>query len=272
MDRIRIKNLNIYGFHGVNSQEKDMGQIFIISIDAYMDLRKAGFSDNLYDTVSYADLCVEVENEFKKNKYDLIEKAAEELATYILTKYDLIKKVSIEIKKPWAPIGKTLEYASVKINRGWHNAFIALGSNLGDKNSNINRAIECIKESVDCKLVSVSELYETEPVGYLDQDTFLNGALEIETLLSPEELIERLMEIEASLKRERIIKWGPRTIDLDILFYDNIISYNEKVILPHPRLQERAFVLKPMCDIAPYFIHPVLKKSMIELLNNLDKQ
>lgn len=272
MDRIRIKNLNIYGYHGVNSQEKDMGQMFILSVDVYFNLRKAGLSDNLNDTVSYAELCDEIEKEFNKNKYDLIEKAAEELANYILTKYETIKKVNIEIKKPWAPIGKPLEYASVEIKREWHSAFIALGSNLGDKKENINRAIGYIKDSIDCKVFSVSEFIETKPVGYLDQDNFINGALEIETLLTPEELMDRLMEIEELLKRERKVKWGPRTIDLDILFYDNIISYKEKIILPHPRINERAFVLKPMCDIAPYYIHPVLNKSMLELLNNLDKQ
>lgn len=272
MDRIRIKDLQVYGHHGVNSQEKDMGQMFLISLDAYISLRKSGLTDDLNDTVSYAELCIEMEKVFNEKKYDLIEKAAEKLAEYILLKYKEIIKVVLEIKKPWAPIGKALDYASVKIERSWHTAFIALGSNMGDKKQNILNAVEAVDGSYSCRVVKVSGFYETKPVGYVNQDDFLNGAMEIKTLLTPEELMDKLMEIEADLKRERVIKWGPRTIDLDIVFYDRLISYEEKVILPHPRMHERSFVLKPMCDIAPYYIHPWLNKSMLQLLELQDKQ
>jgi len=267
MDRIRIKNLQVYGFHGVNFQEKDMGQMFYISIDVFLDIRKAGIKDNIDDTVNYAQLCMDVEKEFNREKYDLIEKAAEELAKFVLINYDLVDRIIVEIRKPWAPIGKSLNYASVKIDRSWHTAFIALGSNLGDKNDNLNKAIDLIKKSDGCNVVKVSNFYDTKPVGFLDQQDFLNGALELKTLLTPEELIDKLMEIEKVLKRERIFKWGPRTIDLDIIFYDDLISYDEKIILPHPRMQDRLFVLKPLCDIAPYFLHPVLNKRIIELLD-----
>lgn len=270
MDIIRIKDLNIYGHHGVNAQEKDMGQIFLISLDAYLDTKKAGQSDDLIDTVSYAELCIEIEREFNKTKYNLIEKAAEELAKFILIKYEMIKKVLLEIKKPWAPIGKSLKYSSVIIERSWHDAFIAIGSNMGNKNKNIEDAIKLIDKDESSRVIKISNMYETKPVGYIEQEDFLNGAIKIETLLSPKELMDSLLKIESQLKRERIIKWGPRTIDLDIIFYDNIISYDDKVILPHPRVKERAFVLRPICDIAPYYIHPVLKMSMVELLENVE--
>jgi len=265
LDRIRVKDLEIYSYHGVNIQEKEMGQRFILSIDIFLDLRRAGKSDNLLDTVNYAQLCYDVENEFNREKLDLIETAAEKVAAYVLKNYKPVEKIIVEIKKPWAPIGKPLEYASVKIERGWHTAYIAVGSNLGDKHKNIRDAIDIINASSECCVTKISSLYETKPVGFVEQDDFLNGAFEIRTLMTPHELMDKLLETEKLLKRERIIHWGPRTIDLDIIFYDDLIIWDEKVILPHPRMEERLFVLKPMCDIAPYLIHPVLKKRVVDL-------
>jgi len=265
LDRIRIKDLEIYSYHGVNIQEKEMGQRFVISLDIFFDLRKAGKSDNIADTVNYTQLCYDVESEFNREKLDLIETAAENVAEYVLKNYGLIERISVEIKKPWAPIGKPLDYASVKIERGWHTAYVAVGSNLGDKHKHIREAIDIISNDSECRVTKVSAMYETKPVGFVDQDDFLNGAFEVRTLLTPHELMDKLLETEKILKRERIIHWGPRTIDLDIIFYDDLISCDDKVILPHPRMEERLFVLKPLCDIAPYYIHPVLKKRVIDL-------
>ncbi|MCJ7689015.1 MAG: 2-amino-4-hydroxy-6-hydroxymethyldihydropteridine diphosphokinase, partial [Clostridiaceae bacterium] len=115
------------------------------------------------------------------------------------------------------------------------------------------------------KITKTSKFYETKPVGYLEQEDFLNCAIEVKTLLNPIELVRFLLSIEKKLKRERVIRWGPRTIDLDVLLYDNIISYLEEIILPHPRMQERIFVLEPLCDIAPYVMHPILNKSIIQM-------
>jgi dihydroneopterin aldolase/2-amino-4-hydroxy-6-hydroxymethyldihydropteridine diphosphokinase len=270
MDRIRIKDLQIYSYHGVNTQEKEMGQRFIVSLDIFLDLRKAGLSDNLLDTVNYAQLCYDVEKEFNSEKLDLIEAAAEKVAACILSNYERVEKVIVEIKKPWAPIGKPLEYASVKIERSWHTAYVAVGSNIGDKHKNVRDAVEMLNASSECRVTKVSSMYETKPVGYLDQEDFLNGAIEVKTLLTPDELMDVLFETENALGRERVIRWGPRTIDLDIIFYDDLISYDEKVILPHPRMEERLFVLKPLRDIAPYYIHPVLKKRVTDLCEELD--
>lgn len=267
MDKIYIEDLEIYGFHGVNQQEKDMGQRFLISLELFLSLAEAGESDDLSKTVSYAQVCVDVEEEFKKEKYDLIEKAAEKLAEFILTTYELVDRVKVKIKKPWAPIGKPLNHVAVEIDRGWHTAYVAIGSNMGDKEENLNSAIELINSAAFNEVIKVSKFYETKPVGYLEQDNFLNGALEVKTLLSPRKLMQFLLEKEEDLKRERIIKWGPRTIDLDILLYDNLITCEEEIIIPHPRMHERLFVLKPLSDIAPYIMHPILNKRIIELSN-----
>lgn len=271
MDKIYIRDLEVYAFHGCNEEEKSMGQKFLISAELFLDLSKAGESDDLTKTVNYGELCEKLEEEFKKNKYNLIEKCAEELSKYILKNYDIVKRVKLMIKKPWAPIRKLLDHVAVEIDRSWHRAYIGVGSNLGDREGNIENAIKKINESGVTKVTKESLKYETKPVGYLNQDNFINCALEIKTLLTPEKLIKLLLSVEKELKRERVIKWGPRTIDLDVLLYDDIVTSSEDVIVPHPRMHERMFVLKPLSDIAPYVIHPILNEriyAIAEKLNN----
>jgi dihydroneopterin aldolase/2-amino-4-hydroxy-6-hydroxymethyldihydropteridine diphosphokinase len=264
MDKMYIKDLEIYAYHGVNIEEKNMGQRFIISIDLWLNLREAGLSDDLTKTVNYAELCHNIEKEFTKEKYDLIEKCVEKLAEYILLSYSSVEKVKILLKKPWAPIGKPLDYAAVEIERSWHKAYIGLGSNMGNKEENLNNALKLMNNGIT-RVEKVSSFYGTKPVGYEEQDDFVNCAAEIKTLLSPQELIVFLLNIEKELKRERVIRWGPRTIDLDVLLYDDIITCDEDIVIPHPRMHERLFVLKPLNDIAPYAVHPILNKRIMEL-------
>lgn len=272
MDKINIKDLEVYAYHGVNFEEKTMGQKFYISLVLSLDLREAGRSDDLNATVNYAELCHVVEEEFKAYKYDLIEKAAEYLAEFLLLKYEKLEKINVCIKKPWAPIGKPLKYVAVEIERAWHRAYIALGSNLGNKEDNIEKAINKIKSLNTCKLLKTSKIYKTKPVGYLEQDDFLNCVIEVKTLLLPSELMKELLAIEKELKRERIIRWGPRTIDLDVILYDDIVTSSDDIVIPHPRMHERLFVLKPLSDIAPYVVHPLIRKRIITLMEELSKE
>lgn len=270
MDKIHIKDLEVYAFHGVNKEEKNMGQRFLISLELSLDLRTAGISDDLNKTVNYAELCNNIEKEFTKEKFDLIEAAGETLARYILLNYYMVQKVKVFLKKPWAPIGKPIDYAAVEIQRCWHRVYIALGTNMGDKEQNIKEALEKLNSDA-CKVVRVSNTYCTKPVGYTEQDDFLNCAAELKTLLTTEELIKFMLNIEKDLKRERTIKWGPRTIDLDVLLYDDIITSSEEIIIPHPRMHERLFVLKPLSEIAPYVLHPILNKRIIEIEMEISK-
>ncbi|MEW8956607.1 2-amino-4-hydroxy-6-hydroxymethyldihydropteridine diphosphokinase [Clostridium sp.] len=270
MDRILIKDLEIYAHHGVFKEEKTLGQKFLITMELYLSLREPGKTGDLDKSVHYGELSHKVEEEFKRKSYDLIEEAAENLAEFILKEYDIIEKVEVSIKKPWAPILKPLDYVEVKISRGWHRAYIALGSNMGNKKENLNNALK-LMESHITKVIKVSEFITTEPWGYENQDEFLNGVCEVRTLLSPEELMDLLLRCEKELKRERIIKWGPRTIDLDILLYDHIITEGERVVIPHPRMEERAFVLDPLSEIAPYYVHPILNKRIIDIKKQLER-
>ncbi|MBA7621400.1 Bifunctional folate synthesis protein [subsurface metagenome] len=150
--------------------------------------------------------------------------------------------------------------------------YICLGSNLGRKKANIRRTIKLLSKKKDIKILKVSSLYETEPVGYVKQDWFVNACLKAETSLSPRQLLNTLKDIEKQLKRKKAFpKWGPRTIDLDILLYDNLKLKTKDLIIPHPEMHKRAFVLIPLMELEPNLIHPTKRKSILELLANLKK-
>lgn len=269
MDKIHIKDLEIIGFHGAIPEEKVLGQKFVLSFELDVDLRQAGKNDDLTKTVHYGELAQKVEEEFTKTSYDLIEKAAEEICEFVLLNYPLVKKVKLLLKKPWAPTRKHVEYVAVEIERKWSKVYIAAGSNLGDKEETLKEAIYKIDKRKDCVVTKVSNFYTTDPVGYEDQDQFVNCVFEINTLQTPSELMDTLLEVEKDFKRERIIRWGPRTLDLDIIFYNDIISYDEHILIPHPRAHERQFVMKPMCDINPYYVHPIYRKRVMDISSEL---
>ncbi|MDY3001688.1 MAG: 2-amino-4-hydroxy-6-hydroxymethyldihydropteridine diphosphokinase [Romboutsia timonensis] len=269
MDKIHIKDLEIIGFHGAIPEEKVLGQKFVLSFELDVDLRQAGKNDDLTKTVHYGELAQKVEEEFTKTSYDLIEKAAEEICEFVLLNYPLVKKVKLLLKKPWAPTRKHVEYVAVEIERKWNKVYIAAGSNLGNKEETLKEAIYKIDKRKDCVVTKVSNFYTTDPVGYEDQDQFVNCVFEIDTLQTPSELMDTLLEVEKDFKRERIIRWGPRTLDLDIIFYNDIISYDEHILIPHPRAHERQFVMKPMCDINPYYVHPIYRKRVMDISSEL---
>ncbi len=272
MDKIKIKDLEIYANHGVYSEENTLGQKFLVSVVLYTDTRKAGKSDELGDSVNYGEVSHMIYDYMKSHTVCLLEKVAEDLASQILLTYDLVKGVTLEIKKPWAPVGLPLDTVSVEISRSWHRAFLAFGSNMGDSRAYIQQGIEGLKANQDCRVKKVSRIIVTKPYGEVEQEDFLNGALEVETLLTPEELLDLLHELEAEANRKRLIHWGPRTLDLDILLYDDAIIDTENLHIPHIDMQNRDFVLKPMDEIAPYMRHPILHKTMHELLEQLPER
>ncbi|MBR5361343.1 MAG: 2-amino-4-hydroxy-6-hydroxymethyldihydropteridine diphosphokinase, partial [Lachnospiraceae bacterium] len=203
-----------------------------------------------------------------KNYY-LIEAVAEDMAKMLLLKFDKITRVALEIKKPWAPIGLHLEEVAVRIERGWHDTYIALGSNIGNRNDHIDNALMRMEDDDDIIVCEVSDMITTKPYGYTEQDDFINGAAHIKTLYTPAELLRCLNQMEALAGRTRDIKWGPRTLDLDILFYDDMIIDTANLTIPHPDMQNRDFVLKPLNEIAPWLRHPVLNKTVSEMLKDL---
>lgn len=264
-DEIHIENLEVFANHGVFPEETRLGQKFLLSLTMYTDTRKAGKTDALEDSVNYGEVSSFITAYTKEHPRKLIEAAAEDLAEELLFQFPLLKGVTLEVKKPWAPVGLPLETVSVKITRFWHDAYIALGSNLGDKKAYLDGAVKALDEVSGCKVEKVSSYLVTEPYGGVEQDDFLNGCLLLKTCLSPLELLDRLHDIEQAAHRERLIHWGPRTLDLDILLYDDEVLETDDLIIPHVEMHLRDFVLKPLCEIAPNKRHPIYKKTIAQL-------
>ena len=272
MDKIEIRDLEIFANHGVFPEENVLGQKFVVSAVMYTDTRPAGLKDDLSSSINYGEVSHMITEFACKHTYKLLEALAENLTEMLLMNLPLLKKVTLRIEKPWAPVGLPLKTVAVEITRSWHTAYIAFGSNLGDKKKYLDEGIRGLGDTKGCQIETVSEYLVTEPYGGVEQDEFLNGVLKLRTLLPPEELLDRLHELEQEANRERIIHWGPRTLDLDILFYDNEIIDTPDLHVPHIDMENRDFVLKPMAEIAPYFRHPVLNRTISQLLDELEKR
>lgn len=272
MDEIKIRNLEIFANHGVFPEENKLGQKFVVSCTLYLDTRKAGKGDSLEDSVHYGLVAHLIKKEMENHTFALIECVAEHLADIILDFDEKIREVEIEVKKPWAPVGLPLEDVSVKIRRKWHEVYVAFGSNMGERNQYIKKAIAALQLQEDSRVLKVSSVIETEPYGVTEQDKFLNGVLKMETKLTPWELLDSLHRIEADANRERKIHWGPRTLDLDILLYDDMVLQEDDLCIPHVDMQNRVFVLAPMAEIAPYKRHPVFGLTMKEMLSQLEEK
>lgn len=148
-----------------------------------------------------------------------------------------------------------------------HIVFLGVGANVGDKKKNLEKAIEKLKREISD--IQVSKFYETEPWAYKNQDKFLNAAIRGTTFLAPSELLKLIKLIEKEIGRVKRFKWGPREIDIDILFYDDLVHKDDSLIVPHPFLQERKFVLEPLMDLDPDFVHPIFKKTVQQLYEKL---
>lgn len=152
-----------------------------------------------------------------------------------------------------------------------HTVYISVGSNIGDKLANCKSGIEALACSGENLLRKVSGFYRTEPVDFKDQDWFVNAAVRITTSLDPLALLKELQAIQLSAGRQKSrVRFGPRILDLDIIFFDDRIINTPDLIVPHPRMHKRRFVLQPICDIDSSIIHPVIKKNIQDLLDDLD--
>ncbi|MDF2985335.1 MAG: Bifunctional folate synthesis protein [Eubacterium sp.] len=276
MDKIIIEDLEIYAYHGIAEEEKKLGQLFIVSLQILADLDAAARNCDLNSTINYAEVCDEVQAVLRAEKHDLIETAALKIIEGIFIKFKNASAVKILLKKPWAPMGHHLKYAAVELERtrgqNGVTAYIALGSNLGDRASYLKRAVEMLGHKNGITVTALSSFYNTAPVGFEQQPDFLNAAVAIKTTLPPDELLQTCAYIESDLKRERIIHWGPRTIDLDILLYGDQIINKDELKIPHPRMHERRFVLEPLNELAPQALHPVSGKTVRELYESLLKE
>lgn len=271
MDEIIIENLKVYAYHGVYKEENENGQNFYVNAVLYTDTRNAGNEDKLELTASYGEVCQFIYDYISKNVFKLIEAVAEKTAEAVLGEFPTVEAITLEIRKPEAPIGLEFQSVSVRITRRWHMTCIALGSNVGDRQKYIEDGIKALAEDKRCRIVKVSELIRTTAYGGIKQDEFLNGALVMKTLCTPEELLDMIHEIEAAAGRERKQHWGPRTLDMDIIFYDDLVMDTDALQIPHVDMQNRDFVLEPLAQLVPYVVHPILKKTVVQLYEEVQK-
>ena len=269
MDSILIRNLEVFANHGVHPEEKVLGQKFLLDAVLTLDLADAGDSDALEDSVSYGDVIRLLRKEMLRHNDQLLERVAGRLAEVVLLTFPSLKKVELTLKKPWAPVMMHIDHVAVRIERGWHKVYVSAGSNIGDRKGWLDFALDRLMGERKIRLVRSAAYIETDPWGYEEQDPFLNTVFEFETMFLPEKLLTFLQGIEAEAGRTREIHWGPRTLDLDILLYDDLVTEDEKLVIPHPLMNERLFVLDPLVELLPYGVHPLTRERFLNIRDKL---
>ncbi|MDX2378679.1 MAG: 2-amino-4-hydroxy-6-hydroxymethyldihydropteridine diphosphokinase [Acidimicrobiia bacterium] len=255
-DRISIHGIVVSTIVGVLPHEREIAQPIRVDLDLFVDLHDAGRSDELADTVNYGEVAVQVASAVRESKDVLLERLAGRAAE-IAVGFGRVEAVDVTVTKLRPPVPENLEATSVTITRSAgdydltplieHTAIVALGSNLGDREGFLRLAVERLGD-----VTKMSRVYETDPVGGPGgQNAFLNMVVEVRTMLDPYAFLRRCRQIEADGMRQRTVRWGPRTLDVDVLFYEEITIDDPILTLPHPRYAERRFVLAPLSDIAP---------------------
>lgn len=254
-DQIVIKGISAKGFHGVLDHEKRDGQTFVVDVVMDVDLAPAGASDDLADTVNYAEVAGDVVGIIEGESLDLIEAVAERIATAVLTR-PLVEAVEVVVHKPEAPVGHPFTDVQVRVRRERETpVVVALGSNVGESLDTLRHAVVALLGVVD--IDAVSPVVETDPVGGPDQPAYLNAVVTGTTSVSPRALLRFLHDIEHAHGRTREVRWGPRTLDLDLIQYGDpafeadVRMDDATLTLPHPRAHERAFVLVPWLQADP---------------------
>ena len=287
-DVLFVRDLEMSVIVGVNPWERTTCQKIILSLDLF-HFTPLGLSDKVQTTQDYRRITDRVMHHLDRSSYKTVEALATAIAR-ICTVDCGVGMVRVSVRKPSALV--FAEAACVEMTRtaddfvksatnmgetgqanvsGEHVAYVALGSNIGNRGKNISEAVKLLCNGAECELVDSAFMYETEPEYVTDQPAFLNTVIQIQTSLSAIDLLRRLKVVEKEIGRQTTFRYGPREIDLDLLLYDNLVlKTGDELDLPHPRLQERAFVLVPLCDIAPTLKHPTLQHSFKTLMEMLD--
>ena len=255
-DHIYVNGLRLMALVGVLPHERDALQPVQIDVDLEVDLSEAGVTDNLDDTANYGEISNAIAEVVRTSSDTLLERLAARIAARVLH-FDHVEVADVMVTKLRPPIPEDLVSSAVRIVRSRvdmrvparHRAIVALGSNLGDRAAYLRFGLERLSN-----VVSQSQVFETDPVGGPDnQGPYLNMVAVVDTDLDPFAMLRRLLQIESEAHRVRVERWGPRTLDLDLLFYDDYTIESEELTVPHPRFAERRFVLEPLSEVAMEF-------------------
>jgi dihydroneopterin aldolase/2-amino-4-hydroxy-6-hydroxymethyldihydropteridine diphosphokinase len=285
LDQIQLVGLTVFGYHGVFESERRAGQDFSVDLVLHLNTRPAAANDDLTRTVHYGELATAVAEVVRGPAVDLIETLAERIAVEALS--DLrVAAVDVAVHKPSAPITERFADVIVRIRRhraefaalaaarreaaaqalseragppdvldaapgSPARAVLALGTNLGDRMAILVAAIADLEATEGLRVVAVSPVVETAPVGGPKQADYLNAVVVVETTLSPNALLAACQAVESGHGRERTVRWGPRTLDVDVITYADLVARSDTLELPHPRAHERGFVLVPWAAVDP---------------------
>lgn len=256
MNEIQIRGLEFEACHGVNPDEKTAPQKFIVDADIRTDFYAAAKDDDISRTVNYAKVCKTIAAAVQGNVFNLIEKLAYECAFCITENFESVESVSVTVKKPEAPMSRKFDCVAARVALERNEVYLSLGSSLGDKKQYLDRAVALLGKVRGVRVEKVSSYIGTEPYGGAAENEFLNCAVKISTVLSPENLLYEIHRIEAECGRVRKQRWGDRTLDIDIIFFGNKIIKEQNLTVPHADYKNRDFVLTPLKEIADGFICP----------------
>ncbi|NHC15554.1 2-amino-4-hydroxy-6-hydroxymethyldihydropteridine diphosphokinase [Motilibacter deserti] len=253
-DRIELRGLRAFGRHGVFDAERELGQEFVVDVTLHLDLRAAAEGDDLTRTVNYGVVAQEAVAVVAGEPAALIETVAGRIAAACLA-HGLVERVEVAVHKPAAPIPLPFDDVVVRVERSAvRRAVVALGANLGDRRAALQGAVHALAATAGTSVRAVSPVFETAALvlpGSPGQPDYLNAVVLVDTALAPEALLARAHAIEAAYLRERSERWGPRTLDVDLVAVDGVTSDDPALTLPHPRAAERAFVLAPWAAVDP---------------------
>ncbi len=289
-DQIKIKNLRVracrpgsvvqYGFDpgsaGFSSQASGSAlpdvSDYKFAVDAilYTDTRAAGLSDEMQKSVDYAAVCRLIEEYMRKHAFRLMESYAERLAEEILMEIPQADRVDLEIRKPGMFDDVDAESVSVEISRAWHTADLSLGSNVGDRHACIMNAVRSMEGNPHNRRVRRSGVIEARAYPSSDQPMYLNSAVEMQTLYTPRELLGYLLGLERDADQDKRENSGLCPLDIDIIFYDDCVIGESDIVIPHPDMQNRMFVLGPLSELCPGKLHPVFNKSVMRMRRELE--
>jgi len=262
-DRVSVRNLRLRGRHGVLPEESRLGQEFQFDIDCAIDASVCAAEDDYTKAVCYASLCQIVRDVSDGGPFRLVETLADRVAGEILARHAPVIEAVVTIRKPAAPIEAQFDWVGVTVERRrrWRIG-LSLGSNIGDKLSNLRSALAYLQAEPEVEIDRISGFYRTAPWGDTDQDWFLNACAMGWTTRPPVEMLKALKRIELQLGRIPGKRWGPRIIDIDLLFSGDLTLETPLLTLPHREMFNRAFVLVPLAEIAAD--HAVLGRSIGE--------
>lgn len=254
MHQIILQDLVFQSHIGVLDFEKRDGQEFVVDLILEFGYIEAADNDQLEKTCNYAEVYQLLAGYFKDSRVDLLEYAASQLIDLLLDYDQSIVSVDLTLKKPQAPIEGNFAYMAVRQKRKRNNlVYLSIGSNLGDSVALLKEAVKRLEALPEVSHLRASSFIQTMPWGKTDQPNFVNAAIELIYQGSPYTLLRQCQKIELDMGRERLVKWGPRLIDIDIIFFDDLEINSPDLKIPHPYFRERDFVMEPIMELKRQF-------------------